>query len=224
MGDEGANAVAVAIHRQVDRGLGFGVTIDAGAQGAGAVDEAKGLSGLEGPSPNPGDQHTRGAVVEVDLHALREIEDLGESRGVRKAGLGRFPFPKGRGLEKNRAVLGDAQGADLEHDLDPRAGAGDVHPVAGDPPGPAAAVRGRAGGGDILLEQGLGLEFGIDGKPRSRVGDGRFLGRGKGCGMGCGHPRGTRITAHANAGDQECPEERPEKGWGPGAEGCRVHG
>ena len=55
---------------------------------------------------------------------------------------------------------------------------------AGDPPGPAAAVRGRAGGGNILLEQGLGLEFGIDGKPRPGVGDGRFLGRGMGCGMG----------------------------------------
>ncbi len=127
--DEAANAVAVAVHRDVNGRLVFGVAIDANAQLAGPIDEAQGFTRLERSAAEPRDQHARALVVEFDFEPVREIEHFGKSRGFGEAGLGGVPFPEGRGLKKDRPSFCDAQWTRLKDDLDARPAASDVDRV-----------------------------------------------------------------------------------------------
>ena len=127
--DEAANPVAVAVHRNIDGRLVFGVAINPGAQFPRPVNEAQSFTRSQRSAPDPSDQHARISVVEFDLYTVRQVEDFGESRCLGEAGLRGFPFPEGGGLKKNRPLVGEAQWTGFEDDLDTRPVAGDVNRV-----------------------------------------------------------------------------------------------
>ncbi len=167
--DQLANAVPVAIHRQIDGGLRLGVAIDARTRRAGAVDETQSLAGFEFPAVDPDREHALDAIVEFDPNALGYVEDLGIAGGFEGEGLGGIPIPEGGGLQEDRPSSGHAEGPGFVEDLQ-ALGAGDGQvPRIRDEPGPPPSVRGLRGIVEIRSQALVGVDLGIPGKAHERV-------------------------------------------------------
>ncbi len=113
IGDETADAVAVAVDAEPEGLAGLGIGVGARGEEAGAVDETHGLAAHQGAAPDAGHQH---API-GGLHGQRDAFGLGGDEGV-AGGLGHFglrsaPAPEGRALEDQHAVDGDAEGPHL---------------------------------------------------------------------------------------------------------------